>query len=146
MASDYDPSSDGPTDEPNETDETAGSKPTDQTQSETHHQSGRGSRALTEILNEATPGLLRLAFTSRDVTIAVDGDATLRLVAVFRSGRGDGLDDLFDPTETSALGGWMALDLSQVMLVEWQPGPDAHEAMVREVRTRLGDAAGWTKD
>lgn len=144
MTSDCDTSFEGP-EEPSETGVPAGAEPLDQDQSEAAGESGLGSRALTQILNKATPGLLRLAFASRDVTIAVDGDMAFRLAAVRRRGRSDGLDDPLDPTETSALGGWMALDLSQVMLVEWQPGPDAREAVVREVRTRLGEAAGRTK-
>lgn len=67
-------------------------------------------------------GRLVLHYESRDVTLILDGASALRLLAMFAQRRSSGLDDRIDPATSSALSGWVVLDVLEPLAMSWEPG------------------------
>ena len=96
----------------------------------------RGRRFPIRRINEATLGELTLHLTQRSVTMAMDGDRAMRILAVFGRGRADGFDDTLNPELALALDPWLGIDFSQVVMVTWVPGPEALDAVARNLSVR----------
>lgn len=74
------------------------------------------------IRNRLRSGVLVAHHVSRDIVIPADGDAALRLIAVFAGLASRSSLDLLDPAYSSAENGWTSLDLSALVGVTWIPG------------------------
>jgi hypothetical protein len=82
--------------------------------------------------NKNIAGVLVVHHQSRDVTVRADGDAALRVLALFARGGARRHLDHLSATTSSAECGWTALDLNGVIGVTWVPGGhvSVHERFV----------------
>lgn len=72
-------------------------------------------------VNRVVVDTLTLHYPARDVSLPLDGDAALRVLTMFwRRRRGPHADRL-DPETSSALSGWLVLDLDEPLAVSWYP-------------------------
>jgi len=78
--------------------------------------------AMDRDANALVFGRLVLHYQSRDVTLVLDGAAALRLLAMLARRRASGLDDRIDPATSSALSGWVVLDVFEPLAMSWEPG------------------------
>lgn len=74
------------------------------------------------VRNLSVLGHLSLHYPSRDVTVLLDGDAAMRLMAMYAQRRERGLADLLDPVLSSAESGWVVLDIDEPLAMSWLPG------------------------
>lgn len=83
-----------------------------------------GSRPQTRAeLNRLEFGQLYLHTVSRDVVVALDGDAAARVMAVFAgTGRRGVMRDLMSPLLSDMGNLWLAVDLREVVAISWIPG------------------------
>ena len=71
-------------------------------------------------INAVMLGTLTVCYPERDVQILLDGDAAMRTIAAFRTGRRHEFEDTLDPTKPAAACGWVALDMNP-MAMWWVP-------------------------
>lgn len=72
-------------------------------------------------INRSLEGELVVHYPQRDVCVALDGDAALRVMAIF-SGTGDAsMIDLLHPSVSMAANGWLALDTQSPLAMTWIP-------------------------
>jgi hypothetical protein len=64
--------------------------------------------------------VLTVHYIQRDVSLAVDGDAAIRAIATWNE-RHDAFTDPLHPERSSALNGWLGIDLQHVMGMTWMP-------------------------
>ncbi len=81
---------------------------------------GLHRRTMNEV-NAVLLGTLTVCYPERDVQILLDGDAAMRTIAAFRTGRRHQFEDKLDPTTPAAACGWVALDMNP-MAMWWLPG------------------------
>lgn len=72
-------------------------------------------------LNRRIEGRLVLAYPTRSVVVACDGDAALRVLALLAGSRQPGLRDRLDPVVSTAATGWIVVD-PDVLAAIWEPG------------------------
>lgn len=77
-------------------------------------------RTIISADNMAIPGYVTLHYPERDVRVLLDGDAAVRLLRMFRQRYEAGLSDVLD-AESSALAGWLVLDLAEPLAMSWLP-------------------------
>ncbi|HEX7095179.1 MAG TPA: hypothetical protein VF183_04815 [Acidimicrobiales bacterium] len=72
-------------------------------------------------MNRGVVGELIVHFATREARFVVDGEAALRILALYS--RGDlSLIDHAHPDESNARNMWLALDLDRVLAISWIPG------------------------
>jgi hypothetical protein len=76
----------------------------------------------TSLVTRAVLGQLIVHYEARDVTLVLDGEAAVRLMTMFARRREGGLGDVMDPEESSALSGWLVLDVQEPLAMSWLPG------------------------
>lgn len=74
------------------------------------------------IRNRLIGGVVIAHHVTRDVVMPADGDAALRLLAVFNGTAPRSTMDVVDPAYSSAENGWTSLDLSSLIGITWIPG------------------------
>lgn len=84
--------------------------------------------ARVQAINRAVLGQLVLHYESRDVTVVLDGDAGLRVMAMFANRKEGRWADILDPEQSWALSGWLVLDLHEPLAMSWLPGLPAQPA------------------
>jgi len=72
-------------------------------------------------VNQGVRGKVVLHYPARDVCVALDGAAALRVLEMIRRKRKWGLSDRFDPAESSAFAGWLVFDPREVLAATWVP-------------------------
>lgn len=72
-------------------------------------------------LNMTLSGVLTLHYPARDVRVIVDGDAAMRLLAMFRARSDEHWKDSVDPRWSSAASGWLVLDLPELLAMSYAP-------------------------
>jgi hypothetical protein len=72
--------------------------------------------------NQAYLGTLTLHYPERDVTVLLDGDAALRVMAAHQRRRHAGYGDRLEPSVTSAHTAWVTLDPQEPLAMSWLPG------------------------
>lgn len=79
--------------------------------------------------NRSVLGQLVLHYRERDVTVIVDGDAAMRMLAII-GGQISGVEDLASPYVSDARNAWVTFD-RRPLAASWLPGlPDARMATV----------------
>ena len=82
--------------------------------------------------NRGLLGRLVLHYGERDVTVVVDGDAAMRILAIV-AGRAEGVEDLVGPYWSDAANAWVVFD-RRPLAVSWLPGrPEPRMASVDPV-------------
>lgn len=71
--------------------------------------------------NMTIAGVVTLHYPARDVAIQVDGDAGLRLLAMFQRRSDARWKDHLDPRWALATNGWLVLDLTQPLAISYLP-------------------------
>lgn len=71
-------------------------------------------------VNRLVPGILTVHYIQRDVSLAMDGDAAVRTIATWHD-QHDGFTDPLHPVSSSAINGWVGIDLAYVMGLTWMP-------------------------
>ena len=75
----------------------------------------------TRSVNRVVVGNLTLHYPARDVTLSLDGDAALRMLTMYWRRRPGPHADRLDPETSSALAGWVVLDLNEPLAISWYP-------------------------
>ena len=65
-------------------------------------------------------GTVTLHYPERDVRVVLDGATALRLLSMFARRR-TGPSDRLDPNDSTALAGWLVVDLNELLAVSWWP-------------------------
>lgn len=71
-------------------------------------------------VNRLVPGVLTVHYIQRDVSLAMDGDAAIRAIATWHD-QHNGFTDPLHPVSSSAINGWVGIDLEYVMGLTWMP-------------------------
>jgi len=77
-------------------------------------------RSTMRRVNQLIPGVLTVHYIVRDVPLAMDGDAALRIIATWNARHGR-FEDPLHPDHSSAINGWAGIDLQYVMGMTWVP-------------------------
>ena len=79
-----------------------------------------GDAGLPASPNSRVFGTVTLHYPERDVRVVLDGATALRLLSMFARRR-TGPSDPLDPDSSTALAGWLVLDLNELLAVSWWP-------------------------
>lgn len=114
----------------NSVDEPGGEASDDSTEGAAGEQFGepvspRAVRTMRDV-NKLVPGVLTVHYIQRDVSLAVDGDAAIRAIATWHD-QHEGFTDPLHPVSSSAISGWVGIDLEYVMGLTWMPTLGAGE-------------------
>jgi hypothetical protein len=72
--------------------------------------------------NRIVLGTLYAHFAERDVQFILDGDAAMRLMAIFSNRGNRSMDDRLHPSTSDARNLWIALDHKVPLAMSWIPG------------------------
>lgn len=72
--------------------------------------------------NQRVVGELVVHYPQRDVPVVLDGEAAMRLMAIFGGADKAALADVLDPLRSPAENGWFLLDTAEPLAMTWLPG------------------------